>query len=171
MFNIEICEIAPNEYGELENFLYEAIYIPAGVPKPPRKIIEQPELQVYVKDFGRQAADCGFVAELDGKIVGACWARIMNDYGHIDDETPSLALSVLKDFRRRGIATALLKEISARLAEKNFKQASLSVQKENAAAVALYRKLHFEIVDERDGEYLMVKNLLPLMLNHSIASD
>ena len=171
MLNIEIREIAPDEYNELKNFLYEAIYIPDGVPKPPRKIIRQPELQVYVKDFGTQSADCGFVAELDGKIVGACWARIMNDYGHIDDETPSLALSVLKDFRRCGIATALLKEISARLAEKNFKQVSLSVQKENAAAVALYRKMHFEIVDKRNGEYLMIKNLLSSLPNHSIASD
>lgn len=84
----------------------------------------------------------------------------MNDYGHIDDETPSLALSVLKDFRRRGIATALLEKISARLAKENFKRVSLSVQKENAAAVALYKKLQFEIVDERGEEYLMIKNLI-----------
>lgn len=158
-FNIEIREIKPAEYGELENFLYEAIYIPDGVPKPPRNIIEQPELQVYVKDFGTRAADCGFVAEINGKIIGACWARIMNDYGHIDDETPSLALSVLKDFRRRGIATALLEKISARLAKENFKRVSLSVQNENAAAVALYKKLQFEIVDVRGGEYLMIKKL------------
>ena len=128
--NIEIREIEPNEYGELENFLYEAIYIPDNVPKTPRKII------------------------------GACWARIMNDYGHIDDETPSLALSVLKNFRRRGIATtALLGNILARLAKKNFKRVSLSVQKENSPAVKLYKKMHFEIIGERDEEYLMLKML------------
>ena len=157
--NIKIREIASAEYGELEKFLYEAIYIPEGVTKPPQNIIQRPELQVYIKYFGIHSADCGFVAECDGKIVGACWARIMNDYGHIDDETPSLALSVLKDFRRRGIATALLEKISARLAKENFKRVSLSVQKENAAAVALYRKLDFEIVDVRGGEYLMIKKL------------
>ena len=126
---------------------------------PPREIIERPELQVYIKNFGTQFADCCFVADLDGKIIGACWARIMNDYGHLDDKTPSLALSVLKNFRRRGIATALLKKIFARLAEKNFKQVSLSVQKENSAAVGLYRKLNFEIVEERGEEFLMLKNL------------
>ena len=157
--NIEIREIAPDEYGELENFLYEAIYIPDNAPKPPRKIIEQPELQVYIKDFGTFSADCCFVAEHNGKIIGACWARIMNDYGHIDDETPSLALSVLKNFRRRGIATALLENILARLAKKNFKRVSLSVQKENSPAVNLYRKMHFEIIGERDEEYLMLKML------------
>ena len=149
-----IREMKPSEYGELENFLYEAIYIPEGESKPPRKILERPELQVYIKNFGTQAADICFVAEIYGKIIGACWARIMNDYGHIDNETPSLALSVLKNFRRKGIAFAMMN-----LTKKNFKRVSLSVQKENSAAVNLYRKLNFEIVDERGEEYLMIKNL------------
>ena len=159
MTMIEIREMKPSEYGELENFLYEAIYIPEDEPPPPRKIIKRPELQIYVKNFGGQAADVCFVAEVDKKIVGACWSRIMKDYGHIDDETPSLALSVLKNFRRRGIATALMKNLSARLAEKNFKRVSLSVQKENSAAVKLYRKLNFEVVEVRGEELLMIKSL------------
>lgn len=69
-----IREMKPSEYGELENFLYEAIYVPADEDKPPRKIIERPELQVYVENFGAQPADVCFVAEVDGKIVGACWS-------------------------------------------------------------------------------------------------
>ena len=88
-----IREMRPSEYGVLENFLYEAIYIPDDASPPPRKILEQPELKIYVENFGTRAADTSFVAEVDGKIVGACWARIMNDYGHIDDEIPLLALS------------------------------------------------------------------------------
>ena len=154
-----IRELEPEEYAELEKFLYEAIYIPDGVSKPPRDVLNRSELRVYVEGFGTQEADACFVAEVDGQLVGACWARIMNDYGHIDDETPSLALSVLKNFRRRGIATALLKNLCARLAEKNFKRVSLSVQKENVAAVKLYRKLNFELIAERDEEYLMARNL------------
>ncbi|MBQ3442835.1 MAG: GNAT family N-acetyltransferase [Selenomonadaceae bacterium] len=146
------------ERGELEKFLYEAIYIPEGT-SPPRTIINRPELKVYVEDFGTRAADVCFVAEVGGEIVGACWSRIMNDYGHIDDETPSLALSVLKNFRRRGIASDLMKKLCTRLAEKNFKRVSLAVQKENSAAVRLYRKLGFEIVDERGTELLMMKRL------------
>lgn len=107
-----IREMRPSEYGELENFLYEAIYIPEGVQKPPREILTRPELKIYVDDFGARAGDCCIVAEVDGKLVGACWARIMNDYGHLDNETPSLALSVKKNFRRQGIATALIEKIS-----------------------------------------------------------
>ena len=50
----EIREIRPEEYPLLDDFLYEAIYIPENVEAPPRDIIEQPDLQVYVADFGKR---------------------------------------------------------------------------------------------------------------------
>lgn len=49
-----IREMTADEYPLLEDFLYEAIFIPNGVEKPPREIIEGEELQVYIKDFGKQ---------------------------------------------------------------------------------------------------------------------
>ena len=49
------------------------------------------------------------------EIVGAVWARIMDDYGHIDDETPSLAISLLKEYRNYGIGTKLMKRILTEL--------------------------------------------------------
>lgn len=45
---------------------------------------------MYVKDFGKNKGDLCLVAEANNEIVGAVWCRIMNDYGHIDAETPSL---------------------------------------------------------------------------------
>ena len=60
--NFKIREIKPIEYYVLENFLYEAIYIPEGVELPPKFIIEKPELQVYVKDFGKFKDDKCLVA-------------------------------------------------------------------------------------------------------------
>ena len=86
-----IRELRQNESKVLNTFLYEAIFIPEGVPIPPKEIINQPELQVYVKDFGKNKGDLCLVAEANNEIVGAVWCRIMNDYGHIDAETPSFA--------------------------------------------------------------------------------
>ena len=100
----------------------------------------------------------GLVAEVDGKIVGAVWVRIMNDYGHIDNETPSLAISLYKEYRGFGIVTALMKKILALLKENGYKQVSLSVQKANYAA-KLYLKVGFEIVRENEEEYIMVNYL------------
>lgn len=142
------------EYELLDNFLYEAIFIPKGIEPPPKTIIQKNELQVYVKDFGKFPDDRCLVAEAQGKIVGAVWVRIMNDYGHIDDDTPSFAISLYKEYRWKGIGTALMKKIIGILKLEGYKQASLAVQKENYA-VKMYQKIGFEIVGENEEEYVM----------------
>ena len=50
--NYSIRELRQDEKKVLDTFLYEAIFIPEGVPAPSKEIIHQPELEVYVKDFG-----------------------------------------------------------------------------------------------------------------------
>lgn len=146
------------EYPLLDNFLYEAIFIPDGVEPPPKSIIYRPELQVYISEFGKSKHDIALVADINGTIAGAVWVRIMNDYGHIDDKTPSFAISVYKEYRGKGIGTALMSEMLAILKKRGYKQASLSVQKKNFAA-EMYRKLGFKTIDENEEEYLMVKKL------------
>lgn len=150
-----IREIQKQEYPLLDNFLYEAIFVPAGVEPPPETIITAPELQVYVEHFGESKDDWGLVAEVGGKIVGAVWVRIMNDYGHIDDETPSLAISLYKEYRGFGIGTAMMKEILNLLKSHGYSRVSLSVQKANYAS-KMYLKIGFEIVKENEEEYIMV---------------
>lgn len=152
-----IREIKESEYSILPDFLYEAIFIPEGTETPPKSIIEQPELQVYIADFGKSDDWC-LVAEIKEKIVGAVWVRIMNDYGHIDDETPSLAISLYEEYRHLGLGTALMKEMLQFLKDKGYKRTSLSVQKANYA-VNMYRKLGFEVVSENGKEYIMVCQL------------
>ena len=75
----KIRTILEGEDSLLQDFLYEAIFVPEGVPSPPKSIINQPELQVYIADFGKKKDDIGLVAEVDKKAVGAVWVRIMND--------------------------------------------------------------------------------------------
>ena len=149
-----ISHFRESEYPLLEDFLYEAIFIPEGIAPPPREIVYRPELQVYVEGFGSRRGDIALCAESDGKIVGAVWGRIMNDYGHIDDETPSLAISLYSGFRRQGIGTALMRKIIDTYRAEGFKRLSLAVQKANYA-VKLYKKVGFITVSENDEEYIM----------------
>ena len=51
------------------------------------------------------------MAEVKGKVVGAVWLRVIDDYGHIDDDTPSLSISVYKGYRNLGIGKALIKNV------------------------------------------------------------
>ncbi len=150
--------ITREEYPVLSDFLYEAIFIPDGIEPPPRSIIERDELQVYIRDFGTQPADRCLVAEADGRIVGAVWVRIMNDYGNIDESTPSFAISLYKEYRGRGIGTQLMLRMLDVLRAEGRRQASLAVQKANYAA-KMYRKVGFEVIDENDEEYIMLCRL------------
>lgn len=154
----KIRTISEGEESLLQDFLYQAVFVPEGVPAPPKSIISQPELQIYITGFGMKKDDIGLVAEVNKKAVGAVWVRIMNDYGHIDNATPSIAVSLYKDYRGYGIGTALMKEMLRILKDRGYKQASLSVQKANYA-VNMYQKTGFEIVDEKGEEYIMLCRL------------
>lgn len=156
--NYKIRAIKETEYPLLEDFLYEAIFIPEGVPAPPRELIHRPELQVYVADFGTRPEDICLVAEVDCVVVGAVWARVMDDYGHLEDGVPSFAISLYKEYRGQGIGTALMKTILDELRQRGYEKASLAVQKANYA-VRMYRRLGFVTVAENEEEYLMVNYL------------
>ena len=153
-----IRKLSIEESDLLKDFLYEAIFIPEGVEAPARDIVERPELRIYYDDFGSRPGDHCFAAETEGNVVGAVWTRIMNDYGHVDDETPSFAISLLPDFRNKGIGTRLMREMLSLLKECGYKQASLAVQKANYA-VRMYKEVGFEIIDENEEEFIMVCRL------------
>ena len=153
-----IRKLKKEEVKVLDTFLYEAIFIPEGAAAPSRDIITQPELQVYIDDFGNRAGDIAFVVEVNKLVVGAVWGRIMNDYGHIDDETPSLAISLLEKYRNYGIGTELMRRMLDELKSCGYKQVSLSVQKQNYA-VKMYEKVGFQILNENEEEYVMVCQL------------
>lgn len=125
--------------------------------KPAKSIIRQPELQVYIADFGK-ADDWCLVAKIKETIVGAVWVRIMNDYGHIDYETPSFAIPIYDEHRNLGIGTALMRAMLQFLKDKGYNQTSLSVQKANYA-VNMYKKVGFEVVGENEEEYIMLCRL------------
>ncbi len=155
---MELREIRDNEIELLRDFLYEAIFIPEGVEPPAKDIIEQPELKLYYECFGKGMADYCIVAEDDGRVVGAVWTRIMNDYVHVDDDTPSFAISLYKEYRGQGIGTQLMRYMLALLKKKGYERASLAVQKANYA-VRMYEKVGFRTVDENDEEFIMVCEL------------
>ena len=161
--NAKVREIRESDYECLPEFLYQAIFIPEGMEPPPRSVINIPEIFVYIKDFGTQPGDLGVVAEQNGQIVGAAWTRIIPAYGHIDNTTPELAISLLPEFRGYGIGTKLMKKLFEVLRQNGYKRTSLSVQKDNPAA-HLYRRLGYKIIGEGPDnaghvDYLMVKEL------------
>ena len=159
---ITIREMEKADYPVLEDFLYHAIYMPPGEALPPRELIFDPEIFIYIKDFGGKD-DAAVVAERDGTVIGAAWTRIIPAYGHVDENTPELSISLLPNYRGQGIGTRLMTALFDLLRKRGYRQTSLSVQKNNPA-VNFYLKLGYEITGEKrdhanNEDYLMVKSL------------
>ena len=155
---MKIRKLKDDEIGLLKDFLYEAIFVPEGMEPPDKSIVNQPELALYYDGFGSGPADNCLVAETDGKVVGAVWTRIMDDYGHVDDDTPSFAISLYEDYRGRGIGTEMVLKMLELLKGQGWKRASLAVQKANYA-VRMYEAAGFRTVDENAEEYINVCKL------------
>ena len=154
-----IRHMTPEEFPMLEDFLYEAIFVPEGfggeIPRP--LIYDDPKCRAAFEDFGTLPDDRAVVAVVGDKVVGACWVRTTGEYGHIDDETPSFSISLFAPYRGRGIGSAMMRQLLDELRETGYPRASLSVQKENPAA-RLYERLGFRIVGDGfdETEWLMV---------------
>jgi RimJ/RimL family protein N-acetyltransferase len=150
------------DFPLLENLLYEAIFQPEGAEPLPRDIIKKPEIDIYIRDFGKKNGDFCMFAEFDGKTVGGAWLRILDGeikgFGNIDSQTPELAIAVFKEYRKLGIGTGLMHNIidlALINGIRGYTQISLSVDKANYA-VNMYKKIGFEIVRENEHDYIMV---------------
>jgi len=159
--NIHIREIHPEEIPLLDGFLYDAIFIPEGVERPPFEIIQVPELALYYQDFGRPGDHC-LVADQDGNLIGMIWTRLFSDtargYGYVNSQTPEVSMSVKKPYRDQGVGAALFKAMMNKLEELGYEQVSLSVDIQNYA-FPWYQKSGFKTV-HLDGESVtMIKTL------------
>jgi ribosomal-protein-alanine N-acetyltransferase len=87
------------------------------------------------------------LAEVDGLRAGYAV------YGFDGDAFHLMNLAVLPDFRRKGIAQALVDEFLAEAARAKAPDAWLEVAVDNEGALALYRALGFEVVRTRRKYY------------------
>ena len=159
---IIIRNIRGEELPCLEDMLYNAIFQPDSFIPISREIINNPEIRLYIENFGQKEDDHCLVAIFDKEIIGAVWVRILSGdirgYGNIDKHTPEFAISLHEKFRNRGYGTLLMKKMIALLKDKDYKQASLSVNKDNYA-VNMYKKLGFEIIQENKEDFIMLLKL------------
>lgn len=66
------------------------------------------------------------MADFGGKVVGAVWTGIMDDYDHVDDDKASFAISLYKEYRGQGIGSQLMVKILELLKWQSYERASLA---------------------------------------------
>ena len=92
-------------------------------------------------------ASRAWVAELDGKVVGAIVAWLLVDEAHI------ATIATHPDFRRQGIASQLLTHALRMMMNEGALTSVLEVRESNAAAQEMYRKFGFEESGRRPRYY------------------
>lgn len=101
-----------------------------------------------------------FVAEIDGKT--AAYAGLH----HIIDEGYVTNIAVHPKFRRRGLATALVRVLDAYAKDNGLSMLSLEVRSSNAAAIGIYRNAGFDEIGVRPGFYENPKEDAIIMTKH-----
>lgn len=88
-----------------------------------------------------------FVAEADKKLIGYIGVKAVVDEGYITN------IAVFPEFRRKGVAAALLDKVFDYAEEKRLSFVSLEVRPSNTAAVSLYQKTGFKEEGRRKDFY------------------
>ena len=103
-----------------------------------------PSVAKYLVGWQRPG-DFGFIAEQNGEIIGAAWARRLSaeefrvPYG--DEETPKVLVGVKPEARGQGIGEKLMRALIGEAARRGL-GLCLSVRSENSAH-RLYERLGF----------------------------
>lgn len=84
-----------------------------------------------------------YIAELDGKTAGYMGVQIFSGEGYVTN------VATLKEFRRMGVAKALIKEVM----KNEMEFLTLEVRQSNIPAISLYKSLGFVEVGKRPRFY------------------
>lgn len=87
------------------------------------------------------------VAEIDGQVAGYVGSQ------SVLDAADMMNIAVSPEYRRRGVAKALVNELTAYLSKNNMIALLLEVRVSNEPAITLYEKMGFQQVGRRPNYY------------------
>ena len=144
--------------------LYQSIYVPEGQHQPSRDVLQEPNIENYLKNWGRKDDHALVAVDGENKSVGAVWIRLLNrenaGYGFVDDDIPELGMAIMSEHRGQGIGSRLLLEMITLARSIGYSALSLSVDPHNKTALKMYEKGGFKKVYQDDGgSWTMKKDL------------
>ena len=118
-----------------------------GTAELERLCFSSPWSRESLKLLTNDGIGVGFVCELDGKVVAYGGMLVAVDEGQITN------IAVHPDYRRRGLAGAVLNSLMRYAKSCHADSVTLEVRASNSAAIALYKKAGFAEVGRRRAFY------------------
>jgi ribosomal protein S18 acetylase RimI-like enzyme len=97
----------------------------------------------------RNLGETVFVAGTDAGIVGFCCVQLFRSMCYHEDYAEITELFVREEYRRQGIARALLAHVEALFADRGVKSFQLFTGKDNTVAQSLYEAAGYKRSEER----------------------
>jgi ribosomal-protein-alanine acetyltransferase len=97
--------------------------------------------------------DCSFVAHVGDDLVGYVLCMVNMNFLYFKEEGHIASITTKTDYRKKGIARALLKLSMQCLKQHNVGICQLNVRVDNFVAQHLYRSLGFKIINTQKGYY------------------
>ncbi len=153
--------ITPADQAVLWDLLHVALWDPPPAGLRPRDVLDHPGVRIYAEDWGLREGDVGVIGEIDGRIAGACWMRLIKDgvgLGYVDNATPQLGIALFPAYQHRGHGKPLMMGALEAARAHGYAKVSLTVHPENPAS-HLYAKCGFVEREVRRTYRLMVCGL------------
>ena len=153
--------LEPRDQDVLWDIFHVALWDPPPAPLRPREVMQHPEVRIYAEGWGTREGDVGVLAEVGGRVAGACWMRQVKGgrgLSYLDDATPQLGIGLFPEFQHRGYGEPLMRAALAAAKSAGHRRVALSVHPENPAQ-RLYRRVGFVQVDVRRTYLVMVRAL------------
>lgn len=107
------------------------------------------------------------ISELLQQDINQCWAVLETDMTEASESkvvayclissvfevAEVLRIGTHPDYQRRGLAAGLLQALIKTMPQKQLQRILLEVRQDNGAAIALYKKMGFEVIHVRKGYY------------------
>lgn len=121
--------------------------------EPGERHVTAEQQRQRIEAFEQNGRSSILVAEDTGQLVG--YMFVIGGTARRNAHTAYIVIGIIKEFRGKGIGTRLFKHMEQWAMDKKFHRLELTTVSKNAAGVALYEKMGFQIEGvKRDSLYI-----------------
>ena len=112
-----------------------------------KEAFSKQQIRYLLTDYNAISLIASIENEVAGFVIGRLEVTRETSYGHI------FTIETMPEYRRKGVAEKLLRELEKLFREKGASESRLEVREDNLPAINLYKKLGYKPMGRLEGYY------------------